>query len=285
MVKRLFLNLMSSSKMNNWAADIAIALPRIICGLLLAINFGSSKFGMPWTDSEQGLALFEVAGWFPEDVAQFGAPFSWAPVFFAWMGAASEAIGGVFLALGLQTRISAFLLSCTMLTAIFFQKWGGGTWGMLPAMGFLWVSVYSLVLGSGRVGLDYWLVSTFKPKPVLNVALPLLLIAVLSTACSTNNAVVGIPAQQEFVLGERADYNFRVQLKNLSDETVQIKAVSTETGKQTQGFDLAAKGEAKVFIGKNEKVLLINQNDTEVKVKAKLNKGVEGMRYQKTGGK
>jgi putative oxidoreductase len=74
------------------------------------------------------------------------------------MGAFSEAVGGVFLVLGLQTRVASFLVMCTMLVAIFFQKWGGGTWGMLPAMGFLWLSMFTLVLGSGRFGLDYLVV-------------------------------------------------------------------------------------------------------------------------------
>ena len=144
--------------LKGWISNAMIAIPRIFGGLLLAIDFGGSKFGMPWTDKEQGLSLFEVASWFPEDVAKFGIPFSLAPVFFAWMAAASEAIGGVFLALGLGTRFSAFLILCTMLVAIFFQKWGEGTWSMLPAMGFLWISIYSLVLGSGKIGIDHWLI-------------------------------------------------------------------------------------------------------------------------------
>ena len=105
-----------------WISNILIAIPRIIGGLLLTIDFGSSKFGMPWTDSEKNLSLFQVAPWFPEDVAKFGILFSIAPVFFAWMAAASEAIGGLFLVLGLKTRVAAFLIGCTMLVAIFFQK-------------------------------------------------------------------------------------------------------------------------------------------------------------------
>jgi putative oxidoreductase len=110
---------------------------------------------MPWTDSDKNLSLFQVAPWFPEDVAKFGIPFSFAPAFFAWMAAASEAIGGLFLALGISTRVVALLIGCTMLVAIFFQKFGGGTWNMLPAMGFLWVSIYSVVLGSGKIGVDF----------------------------------------------------------------------------------------------------------------------------------
>ena len=119
---------------------------------------------MPWTSADRNLGLFEVIAWFPEDVAEYGGIFAIAPVFFAWMGAFSEAVGGLFMALGLQTRIASFLVMCTMLVAIFCQKWGGGVWGMLPAMGFLWVAIYNLYLGSGRFGLDFLLSKTITVK-------------------------------------------------------------------------------------------------------------------------
>lgn len=146
----------------HWFADLLFAAIRFICGLLLALDFGASKFGMPWTEESQHLKLFEVATWFPEDVAKFGGIFALAPVFFAWMGAFSEAVGGLLLAIGLKTRFSAFLVMSTMLVAIFFQKWGQGTWGMLPAMGFLWMSIYNGYFGSGRFGLDYLIAKKFK---------------------------------------------------------------------------------------------------------------------------
>ncbi|PWJ42469.1 DoxX family protein [Sediminitomix flava] len=165
--KNLFQQILTPAEGINTAAQFLIAIPRIICGLLLTIDFGASKFGMPWTDQEQNLSLFEVAAWFPEDVAKFGIPFSLAPWLFAWLGAASEAIGGLFIALGLGTRISAFFIACTMLVAIFFQKWEQGTWGMLPAMGFLWMSMYCLVLGSGKFGLDYLITRKSVAKKVV----------------------------------------------------------------------------------------------------------------------
>ncbi|QCX00015.1 DoxX family protein [Aggregatimonas sangjinii] len=154
-MKKLFKLLISPITQKYWVADALFGSIRFICGMLLTLDFGSSKFGMPWTSDGQNLRLFEVAAWFPEDVAEYGGVFALAPVFFAWMGAFSEAVGGLFLAFGLNTRIAAFLIMCTMLVAIFMQKWGGGTWGMLPAMGFLWISVYNLHLGSGRFGLDF----------------------------------------------------------------------------------------------------------------------------------
>lgn len=161
-MKTIIKNLIKPTIQKYWIADLAFAIPRFICGMLLALDFGASKFGMPWTDKGQNLDLFEVAAWFPEDVAAYGGIFAVAPIFFAWMGAFSEAVGGLFLAFGLKTRIASFLIMCTMLVAIFLQKWGQGTWGMLPAMGFLWIAMYNLYFGSGRFGLDYVLTKTIK---------------------------------------------------------------------------------------------------------------------------
>lgn len=147
---------------NQWVADIVFATIRLLCGMMLALDFGASKFGVPWTDNSKNLNLFEVSAWFPEDVATYGGIFAIAPTFFAWMGAFSEAVGGLFLAFGLQTRVASFLITCTMLVAIFCQHWGKGTWPLLPAMGFLWVAIYSLYFGSGRFGLDYLISKQFK---------------------------------------------------------------------------------------------------------------------------
>ncbi len=130
----------------------------------MAIDFGASKFGMPWTAADRKLDLFEVIYWFPQDVAEYGGIFAAAPVFWAWMGAFSEAVGGLTLALGLQTRVSAFLISCTMLVAVFCQKWGQGTWAMLPALGFLWLGIFFMIQGGGRFSLDQLIQTFFKRK-------------------------------------------------------------------------------------------------------------------------
>ncbi|MBC7523862.1 MAG: DoxX family protein [Flavobacterium sp.] len=138
-----------------WWQDFLTALPRIICGFLLASSFGADKFGLPWSPADKNLGLFEVAFWFPNDVAQYGGIFKVFPAFFARMGGFSEAVGGIFLVLGFQTRIASFLIMGTMLVSIFLQQWSQGMWMMLPAMGFLWVAMYSLISGSGRFGIDY----------------------------------------------------------------------------------------------------------------------------------
>jgi putative oxidoreductase len=141
----------------HWSQDVVVTIPRMVCGYLLTAEFGSPKFGLPWSDPDNGLGFFEVAFWFPNDVASYGGIFAIAPAFFAWMGAFSEAIGGLLLIIGFQTRIASFLIVCTMLVAIFMQQIQNGLWNCLPAMGFLWIGLFFTILGSGRFGLDYLL--------------------------------------------------------------------------------------------------------------------------------
>lgn len=52
-------------------------------------------------------------------------PFSFMKPAWLWLGAAafSELIGGVLLFLGLLTRVGAFLIACTMVTAIAAKHW------------------------------------------------------------------------------------------------------------------------------------------------------------------
>jgi putative oxidoreductase len=138
----------------HWSADLLILIPRLICGYLLTTEFGAPKFGLPWSPTDNNLRLFEVAFWFPGDVSAFGGPFALMPATFAWLGAASEGIGGITLMLGLQTRITGLFITGTMLVAVFGQQWHNGMWGMLPATGFLWVGLYSMVLGAGRFSVD-----------------------------------------------------------------------------------------------------------------------------------
>lgn len=174
----------------HWSADLLLFLPRLICGYLLTADFGAAKFGLPWSPSENGLGLFEVAYWFPNDVAAFGGLFKVFPAFFAWMGAFSEAVGGLFLLFGLHTRLFALLNLCTMLTAAFFQQWSNGLWNMLPALGFAWVMLYLLVLGSGRFGLDALLVRQL-PEARLRwlVLLPALMLLGVSVQPATSQKV------------------------------------------------------------------------------------------------
>lgn len=149
-----------------WWQDLFLSIPRIVGGYLLTARFGSDKFGLPWSPEESHLALFQISSWFPEDVSHYGGIFASFPYFFAWMAGFSEAVGGIFLLLGLQTRLFGLLIALTMLGAMFLQQINEGLWNMLPAMGFLWVGLYAVVLGSGRFGVDYLLIERMMRKSV-----------------------------------------------------------------------------------------------------------------------
>jgi uncharacterized membrane protein YphA (DoxX/SURF4 family)/C-terminal processing protease CtpA/Prc len=166
-MKLLLEKLTRTNKQSNLLNDIALAFPRIFCGLILAFGFGASKFGMPWTPEASNLSLFQVSDWFVKDVSKFGGIFSVFPLLFAWLAAASETIGALCLVVGFKTRLSSFFILITMLVAIFFQQWDNGLWAMLPALGFLWVALYSLVMGSGRIGLDYLITKKLKSDRLL----------------------------------------------------------------------------------------------------------------------
>ncbi len=145
-----------------WFHDFVLALPRIVYGYFLTANFGSSKFGLPWSDPDKNLGFFEVAFWFPPDVAEYGGVFAIFPAFFAWMAAFSEAVGGLAWIVGFQTRIFSFLIFCTMLVVVFVHQIQYGLWNMLPGMGILFIALYGMVLGSGRFGLDFLISKKIK---------------------------------------------------------------------------------------------------------------------------
>ena len=66
--------------------DLFLAIPRIVCGILLSVNFGAPKFGLPWSPADNNLRLFELAFWFPNDVSEFGGIFAMFPIFFCLDG-------------------------------------------------------------------------------------------------------------------------------------------------------------------------------------------------------
>ncbi|MEM0999426.1 MAG: hypothetical protein AAGN35_20380 [Bacteroidota bacterium] len=116
-----------------------------------------------------------------------------------------------------------------------------------------------------------------------HLILPLLAALFLSTAltgCINSYANIGIPARQEFVLGEDNPFPYRVKLRNMSNKTVAVRAVHKKSGAITQSFGLAGRGETTLQVDGNEKVCLANAANREVVVRAELSRSVRGMRYQ-----
>ncbi|MDQ2976974.1 MAG: DoxX family protein [Acidobacteriota bacterium] len=88
----------------------------------------------------------------------FPAPFPFMRPAWVWMGVAAlaELIGGVLVFLGLLTRIGAFLLFCTMLSAIVGVHWPAffAPPGLEYPLALLSMSLALLISGGGMASVD-----------------------------------------------------------------------------------------------------------------------------------
>jgi len=89
----------------------------------------------------------------------FPAPFSFMRPAWLWMGAAalSELLGGVMILIGLLTRAGAFLIACTMLTAIIGVHWPAffaNNKGFEYPLALLAGSLALLIYGGGQASVD-----------------------------------------------------------------------------------------------------------------------------------
>ena len=87
--------------MTNRTRDVAALALRLVTGLIFLPHGYSKVFG------EGGAAAFAA------DMPSYGIP-----MFFGYIAAYAELLGGVLLIVGLVSRIDAFLLACNMITAI-----------------------------------------------------------------------------------------------------------------------------------------------------------------------
>ena len=116
-------------------------------------------------------------------------------------------------------------------------------------------------------------------KRVLKSIMFLMLPMLTMSSCAVKSTV-SIRPQEEFVLGEYQNTRFNAKVTNLSTKEVKVVILNTLSGKQTQGFGLAARSTAQIYVSKEETVIFKNANEDQVKVKVRLGRDVEGMRYQ-----
>jgi putative oxidoreductase len=82
-------------------ANLALTILRVFAGFSIMMA--------------HGLAKLPPSAQFVQGAAGIGFPL---PGAFAWAASLSEFLGGAFLAIGLFTRVSAFFVCCTMVTAL-----------------------------------------------------------------------------------------------------------------------------------------------------------------------
>ena len=87
-------------------------------------------------------------------------PFGFMRPTWLWLGAAalSELVGGIFIGLGFLTRVGAFFIACTMLTAVAGIHWPNGLFGANRGyeypMSLLGIALALLIAGGGQASID-----------------------------------------------------------------------------------------------------------------------------------
>ena len=104
------------------------------------------------------LGTFNGPGWAKWTSMSQLAPFPFMRPQWLWLGAAAvgELVGGILVLLGLLTRLGAFLITCSMLTAIIGVHWPAffGPAGMEFALACLGGSLALLISGGGQASID-----------------------------------------------------------------------------------------------------------------------------------
>jgi putative oxidoreductase len=118
-------------------ADVGLAVLRVVAGCSMAYAHGLGKVQNP-----AGIIGATESLGFP------------APVFFGWAAALAEFIGGILLALGLMTRLAAFMILNTMCVAAFIAHRNDPFQKKELAILYAAIAVLFIFVGSGRLGLD-----------------------------------------------------------------------------------------------------------------------------------
>lgn len=145
-----------SSPSGSLTHEIAYLLFRFYCGFTIAKGAGLSKvfhkIDENGTDAWDNLA-FGVPQWFVDQVGEIGFTFI-SPSFWAHLAVYGEFIGGLLVALGLFTRISAIQLAFQFFVVSFIWYDEPMPFAMYYQQLIFWGFVLIAAVGGGRFSLD-----------------------------------------------------------------------------------------------------------------------------------
>ncbi len=134
------MNLLFSSDPN--LINLGLCIIRVGIGIIL-IKHGYSKL-------LKGKAEWQ---WLGEQMSYFGITSS--PLVWGFLACCAECFGGLFLAIGLGTRIAAFFIACVMTVATNMHIQKGDSWGWIShPLALLVVMVGFIVAGGGPYALE-----------------------------------------------------------------------------------------------------------------------------------
>ncbi|MDX1911465.1 MAG: DoxX family protein [Saprospiraceae bacterium] len=132
---------------------------RFYCGISIALGAGLSKIFHkidPEGPSDWANLAPGVPDWFIQQVAEIGFTFI-SPVFWAGLAAYGEFIGGILIAIGLFTRLSALQMAFQFFVVAFIWYSEPVPFAMYYQQLLFWSFVLITAQGGGRYSIDHYL--------------------------------------------------------------------------------------------------------------------------------
>jgi len=129
--------LLSNEKYQSTKLNVGLLFLRLTAGLTMAFAHGFGKIPV-----QDGLV---------QGVAAMGLPL---PEFFAWAAALAEFLGGIFIALGLATRLSSLTWIATMAGAAFVVHGADPFQNKELAFIYLFIGIFFFFAGAGKYSVD-----------------------------------------------------------------------------------------------------------------------------------
>jgi uncharacterized membrane protein YphA (DoxX/SURF4 family) len=225
--------LFGSTPSNTFSFNLIYTLFRFYCGISLAIGAGLSKVfhkinedgGRDWDN-----LAFGVPDWFVKQVSEIGFTFI-SPSLWAYLAVYGEFIGGLLIAFGLLTRISAIQMAFQFFVVSFIWYDEPVPFTMYYQQLIFWSFVLIAAMGGGRFSIDHWLLNHKMPdratrKPALASALFLL-------AFSSFGQPQAAPARVTFTIANPSLKNREIDIRYFDN---------TRNAPSGYGYDLTALG-------------------------------------------
>lgn len=215
----LFGSVISSNKIY----EIVYLLFRLHIGISIAIGAGLTKMFHKIDekgDTNWDNLAFGVPDWFVKQVNDIGFTFI-SPSFWAALATYGEFVGGLLIALGLLTRLSAFQLAFQFFVIAFvWYEEPSFITGMYYQQLFFWGFALITAKGGGKYSLDQLFVNGVNFRP-LKPALASLLVLGITTSAAAKSS------------GERV--NFSVKNSTLKSKWIEFKHFDN-TQKKISGY-------------------------------------------------
>ncbi len=169
MKNSIFSFLLGSSPLPSRTMDLVYTLFRFYCGYSIAIGAGLSKVFHKINedgDSSWGNLAFGAPAWFVKQVGDIGFTFI-SPSFWAYLAVYGEFIGGLLIAIGLFTRLSAIQMAFQFFVVSFIWYDSPALFDMYYQQLIFWSFVLIAGFGDGRYSVAGFLRSRKENKDIL----------------------------------------------------------------------------------------------------------------------